>query len=46
MKTNKEKNTEHERKELMRVRPKQAVAYDFEALTRVIKQWVTKNEQT
>jgi hypothetical protein len=45
MKTNKEKNTEHERKELMRVRPKQFV-YDFKALEAVIRQWVTKNEQT
>ena len=46
MKTNKEKNTEHERKELMRVRPKQAVAYDFEPLTKVIRQWVLANVQT
>ena len=46
MKTNKEKNTEHERKELMRVRPKQAAVYEFEALTKVIRQWVTANEQT
>jgi hypothetical protein len=46
MKTNKEKNTEHERKELMRVRPKQTAVYEFEALTKVIRQWVAMNEQT
>jgi hypothetical protein len=46
MKTNKEKNTEHERKELMRVRPKQTGQYEFEALTKVIRQWVAMNEQT
>jgi hypothetical protein len=46
MKTNREKNTEHDRKELMRVRPKQAVAYDFEPLAKVVRQWVIKNEQT
>jgi hypothetical protein len=45
MKTNKEKNKEHEGRELLRVRPKQFV-YDFKALEAVIRQWVTKNEQT
>lgn len=46
MKTNRDKNTEHERKELMRVRPKQTARYEFEALEKVIRQWVTANEQT
>ena len=40
MKTNKEKNIEHARKELMRVRPKQAVTYDFAPLEAVIRQWI------
>ena len=39
MKTNKETNTEHDKKELMRVRPKQS-AYDFKSLEAVIRQWV------
>jgi len=41
MKTNKEKNIEHERKELMRVRPKQAVTYDFAPIEAVIRKWIT-----
>ena len=44
MKTNKEKNIEHARKELMRVRPKQAVTYDFAPLEAVIRQWITGNK--
>lgn len=40
MKTNKEKNQEHQRQELMKVRPKQP-AYDFKPLEDVIRQWVT-----
>ena len=44
MKTNKEKNIEHARKELMRVRPKQAVTYDFATLEAVIRQWITGNK--
>jgi predicted RNA-binding protein with RPS1 domain len=39
-KTNKEKNQQHERDQLMRVRPKQP-AYDFKPLEDVIKQWIT-----
>jgi len=39
MKTNKEKNQEHERKELMRVRPKQP-AYNFKPLEEVVRKWV------
>ena len=45
MKTNREKNTEHEQKELMRVRPKQP-EFNYKPLEDVIRQWVTKNEQT
>jgi hypothetical protein len=40
MKTNREKNKEHDGRELLRVRPKQA-AYDFKPLEDVIRQWVT-----
>ncbi len=39
MKTNKEKNKDHERKELMRVRPKGPV-YEFAELEKVVNQWV------
>ena len=45
MKTNREKNQEHESKELMRVRPKQP-EYNWKPLEEVIRQWVIKNEQT
>lgn len=45
MKTNRELNTEHERKELMRVRPK-PIEYNWKPLEDVIRQWVLKNEQT
>ncbi len=38
-KTNREKNTEHDRKELMRVRPKQP-DYDFRPLEAVVRKWV------
>ncbi len=40
MKTNREKNKEHDGREILRVRPKQA-AYEFKALEDVIRQWVT-----
>ena len=40
MKTNRDKNTEFDNKELQRVRPKQA-AFDFKALEAVIRRWVT-----
>ena len=40
MKTNREKNKEHEGRELLRVRPKQP-AYNFKPLEDVIRQWVT-----
>lgn len=45
-KSNREKNTEHDRKELLRVRPKQA-QYNFKELEAIVRQWVVKaNEQT
>lgn len=40
MKTNREKNKEHDGRELLRVRPKQG-AYVFKPLEDVIRQWVT-----
>jgi hypothetical protein len=40
MKTNRDKNKEHDGRELLRVRPKQA-AYNFKALEAVIRTWVT-----
>jgi hypothetical protein len=43
MKTNKELNTEHDRRQMERVRPAPK-PYDFKALEQVIKQWVTSNE--
>jgi hypothetical protein len=43
MKTNKEKNKEHDGRELLRVRPKQP-AYDFKTLEDVIRQWVVGNK--
>ncbi len=39
MKSNKEKNQEHARKELMRVRPKQP-DYDFKSVEEVVRKWV------
>ena len=44
-KTNREKNMEHDRKEILRVRPKQA-PYDHKPVEAVIHQWVKSNEQT
>jgi len=43
MKTNKDKNKQHEQDQLMRVRPKQP-AYDFAPLEAVIRQWVTESK--
>jgi hypothetical protein len=43
MKTNKEKNTEHAGRELLRVRPKQP-PYDFAPLEAVIRQWIAGNK--
>jgi hypothetical protein len=45
MKTNKELNTEHDRRQMERVRPAPK-AYDFAPLEKVIKQWVTGNERS
>ncbi len=45
MKTNKEKNLEHEKRELMRVRPKQP-AYEFEELTKIVNGWVRERVNT
>ena len=38
-KSNREKNAQHEKDQLMRVRPKQPV-YDFKPLEEVVKVWV------
>ena len=49
MKTNREKNIEHERKELLRVRPKNAPTYEFKELEAVVNGWIresVKREQT
>jgi hypothetical protein len=44
-KTNRQRNTEHEAKELMRVRPKHK-EWDHQALTAVINQWVRSSERS
>jgi hypothetical protein len=38
IKSNKEKNTEHDRKEILRVRPKEQ-RYDFKTLEAAVKEW-------
>jgi hypothetical protein len=38
-KTNRELNTEHEKRELMRVRPK-GPTYEFPELEKIVNQWV------
>ena len=43
MKTNKEKNLEHDARASAKIRPKQP-QYEFEALEAVIKQWVKAHE--
>jgi hypothetical protein len=45
MKTNKELNTAYDTKQNERVRPK-TPEYIWEPIEQVIRQWVTKNEQT
>ena len=45
MKTNKEKNLAHEARMQERVRPAPK-EYQWEALDKAIRQWMTKNEQT
>ena len=44
-KNNRDKNREHELKELMRVRPKQPV-YEFQELTAIVNQWVRASINT
>ena len=44
-KTNKEKNQAHDARQQERVRPAPK-EYQWEELNRIMKQWVTKNEQT
>ena len=43
MKSNKEKNTQHAKDQILKVRPKQP-AYDFEPLEAVIRQWITNSK--
>ena len=43
--TNRKLNQDFDAKALDKIRPKQ-LEYDFEPLTKVIRQWVTANEQT
>jgi hypothetical protein len=45
MKTNRELNTEYDTKMKERIRPKQP-EFNWKPLEEVIRQWVTKNEQT
>jgi hypothetical protein len=45
MKTNREKNQEHDAKMQERMRPKEPT-YNWKPLEDVIRQWVLKNEQT
>jgi len=40
MKTNREKNTQHDKDQILKVRPKSA-NYDFKPLEGVIRQWIT-----
>jgi hypothetical protein len=46
MKTNRELNEEHDRRELMRVRPKQP-NYNYKPLEEVVRKWVelSKNRE-
>ncbi len=39
MKSNKEKNQQHERDQILKVRPKQP-AYEFKPLEEVVRKWV------
>ena len=45
MKTNREKNTEYDAKAQASIGPKEP-EYNWKPLEEVIRQWVTKNEQT
>ena len=44
MKTNKEKNTAHDARMKERIRPAPK-EYQWQELDKIVKQWVTKNEQ-
>ena len=44
MKTNREKNQEHAKRELMRVRPKQP-SYEFKELEQIVNGWVRERVQ-
>lgn len=44
MKTNREKNIEHERKEILRVRPKQP-EYKFAELEAIVRKWVLNRNE-
>lgn len=44
-KTNREKNTEHDRKELLRVRPKEP-DWQFKELEEVVNRWVRDSINT
>ena len=44
MKTNRELNQEHDRRESERVRPK-LPQYDFTALDAVVRSWIRRHEQ-
>lgn len=43
MKTNREKNTQHDKDQILKVRPKNGT-YEFKSLEAVIRQWVTGNK--
>jgi hypothetical protein len=43
MKTNREKNQEHDAKELAKIRPKEP-QYNYKPLEDVIRQWVVNNK--
>ena len=46
MKTNRELNTEHEAKQLARMRPKpEPVEYKWQELDKVIKAWIRKGHE-
>ena len=42
-KTATELNTEHEKRELMRVRPKQEAKYEFQELQAVVNSWIRES---
>jgi hypothetical protein len=44
-KTNREKNTQHEKDQILKVRPKQT-AYEFDELERVVNSWIRATAET